>query len=286
MAPRPPPPASTPPAGALELRVATWNLEHLDDTNGAGCVGREDDDYATLAERIDALGVDVIAFQEVKNTAAAERVFDAEGWNVEVSARPSTGSGPPCYGRPEARLGHLATGIAVRAGNEYTRNADVSALAAGSRFRRWGTDVTVTRGGESLRVLSAHLKAGCWRAREDSHTSRESDCETLREQMEALADWIAARRQAGEPFVIAGDFNAVSRSPTTGPGRCSPKTRPRSRYRLKGASRAATSAIRSSSITRSLTLARASRNLSRRPDRGPAMLRDAPCTHEAGGLVE
>ena len=54
------------PAGALELRVATWNLEHLDDTNGAGCVGREDGDYAALAERIDALGVDVVAFQEVE----------------------------------------------------------------------------------------------------------------------------------------------------------------------------------------------------------------------------
>ena len=195
------------PATALELRVATWNLEHLDDTNGAGCVGRTDGDYAALAERIDALGVDVIAFQEVENTAAAERVFDAERWNVEVSARPSTGSGPPCYGRPEARLGHLATGIAVRAGLEYTRNADVSALDAGSRFRRWGTDVTVTRGGESLRVLSVHLKSGCWSAREDGHTSRESDCETLREQMEALTDWMAERREAGEAFVVAGDFN-------------------------------------------------------------------------------
>ena len=195
------------PAGALDVRVATWNLEHLDDTNGAGCVGRTDGDYAALAERIDALGVDVLAFQEVENAAAAERVFDAEGWNVEVSARSSTGSGPPCYGRPEARLGHLATSIAVRAGLEYARNADVSVLDAGSRFRRWGTDVTVTRGGESLRVLSVHLKTGCWSAREDGHASRESDCETLREQMEALADWIAARRQAGEPFVIAGDFN-------------------------------------------------------------------------------
>ena len=195
------------PAGALELRVATWNLEHLDDANGAGCVGRTVDDYVALAERIDALGADVIAFQEVENAAAAERVFDAEGWNVEVSARPSTGSGPPCYGRPEARLGHLATGIAVRAGLEYTRNADVSALDAGSRFRRWGTDVTVTRGGESLRVLSLHLKSGCWSAREDGHASREATCETLREQMEALTDWMAERREAGEAFVVAGDFN-------------------------------------------------------------------------------
>ena len=194
-------------AGALELRVATWNLEHLDDTNGAGCVGRTDADYAALAERIDALGADVIAFQEVENAAAAARVFDAERWSVEVSARPSTGTGPPCRGRPQANLGHLATGIAVRAGLEYTRNADVSALSAGSRFRRWGTDLTVERDGQALRVLSVHLKSGCWGADQDDNASDRATCATLREQTEALSDWIAARREAGEAFVVAGDFN-------------------------------------------------------------------------------
>ena len=195
------------PAVALELRVAAWNLEHLADTNDEGCVGRDDADYTALAERIDGLGADVVAFQEVENTAAAERVFDSERWSVEVSGRTSTGSGPPCSGRPSARLGHLATGIAVREGLDYTRNEDVSALAAGSRYRRWGTDVTVTRGGEALRILSVHLKSRCWSAREDGYASRESDCATLREQMEEIADWMEARREAGEAFVIAGDFN-------------------------------------------------------------------------------
>ena len=194
-------------AGALELRVATWNLEHLDDTNGAGCVGRTNADYTALAERIDALGADVIAFQEVENAAAAARVFDAERWSVEVSARPSTGTGPPCRGRPQANLGRLATGIAVRAGLEYTRNADVSALSAGSRFRRWGTDLTVERDGQALRVLSVHLKSGCWGADQDDNASDRATCATLREQIEALGDWTAARREAGEAFVVAGDFN-------------------------------------------------------------------------------
>ena len=195
------------PAGALELRVATWNLEHLDDTNGAGCVGRADGDYAALARRIDALGADIIAFQEVENTAAAGRVFDAQRWRVEVSSRPSTGYAFACRGRPEGRLGHLATGIAIRQGLQYTRNADFSSLAGGNRYLRWGTDVTVQRDGRALRVLSVHLKSGCWSAREDGLASRESDCERLRDQMEALADWIAHRREAGEAFVVAGDFN-------------------------------------------------------------------------------
>ena len=195
------------PAVALELRVATWNLEHLADTNGEGCVGRTDADYTALARRIDALEADVVAFQEVENTAAGERVFDPERWNVEVSTRPSTGSGPPCRGRPEARLGHLATGIAVRKGLKYRRNADFSRLAGFNRFLRWGTDLTVLRGGRELRVLSVHLKSGCWSAREDGSASRESDCETLREQMEALANWMAERNEESDTFVIAGDFN-------------------------------------------------------------------------------
>ena len=189
------------------MRVAAWNLEHLADTNDEGCVGRDDADYTALAERIDSLGVDVLAFQEVENAAAAERVFDAERWSVEVSARPSTGTGPPCSGRPEARLGRLATGIAVREGLDYTSHDDFSALAGGNRYLRWGTEITVTRDGQAVRVLSVHLKSGCWSAREDGYASREETCATLREQMEELADWVAERREAGEAFVIAGDFN-------------------------------------------------------------------------------
>ena len=181
------------PAGALELRVAAWNLEHLADTNDEGCVGRDDADYTALAEQIDSLGVDVLAFEEVENAAAAERVFDAERWSVEVSARPSTGTGPPCNENPDARLGHLATGIAVREGLDYTRHDDFSALAGGNRYLRWGTDITVTRDGQALRVLSVHLKSGCWSAREDGYASREETCATLREQMEELADWVAER---------------------------------------------------------------------------------------------
>ena len=195
------------PSTALELRVAAWNLEHLADTNAEGCVGREDADYSTLAERVDGLSADVVAFQEVENATAARRVFDEDRWSVEVSTRPVTGSGPPCRGRPSARLGHLATGIAVRAGLEYTRNSDLSAIAGGNRFLRWGTDVTVARGGEELRVLSVHLKSGCWGTDQDDNVSSATACATLREQLETLAEWIADRHEEETPFVIAGDFN-------------------------------------------------------------------------------
>ena len=66
--------ALAPPAGlAGELRIAAWNLEHLDDTRGEGCVGRSGADYTALARRIEELDVRVVALQEVENTEAAPR---------------------------------------------------------------------------------------------------------------------------------------------------------------------------------------------------------------------
>jgi len=63
-------------------------------------------------------------------------------------------------------------------------------------------DVTVGEGRSSLRILSLHLKAGC---REPDDRGR--DCDNIARQAEIIADWIGARRRAGEAFAIAGDFN-------------------------------------------------------------------------------
>ena len=56
-----------------------WNLEHLNDEHGEGCVERTDADFDAIARRIEALDADVVAFQEVENEAAALRVFNRSG---------------------------------------------------------------------------------------------------------------------------------------------------------------------------------------------------------------
>ena len=147
-------------AFAGDLRIVAWNLEHLDDADGEGCVGRKAADYAVLARRIAGLDADVVAFQEVENAAAASRVFPASDWHVEVSGRPPMARSRACWDRPEARLGHLATGFAVRRGLAYRRNPDLKVLGAGAAFQRWGADITVTAGGDGLRLLSVHLRSG------------------------------------------------------------------------------------------------------------------------------
>ena len=190
-----------------ELRIAAWNLEHLGDTDGQGCVPREGADYDTIAQRVGALRADVVAFQEVENKTAARRVFPSAGWHVAMSSRPAMNPGSACWDRPAARLSHLATGFAIRHGIAWRRNEDLTALGADDRFQRWGTDITVTVDGRDLRLLSVHLRTGCWGAEQDGDGGRAEACATLRGQMLHLRDWADARREEGTAFVILGDFN-------------------------------------------------------------------------------
>ncbi len=192
---------------AGELRIAAWNLEHLDDADGEGCVGREDADYAALAKRIEELDADIVAFQEVENEAAGHRVFPASDWHVEMSGRPPMQRSRSCWGKPEARLGHLATGFAIRKGIRYRRNADLRVLGGEDAFQRWGADIAVVGGSEELRLLSVHLKTGCWGRKQDRDNRSRKACATLRGQIESLRAWVDARRAEEAAFVILGDFN-------------------------------------------------------------------------------
>ncbi len=192
---------------AGELHVAAWNLEHLDDTEDGGCIGRSAADYAALAERIEGMDADVIAFQEVENKEAAHRVFSMSGWHVEMSGRPPMQRSRACWDRPEAQVGHLGTGFAVRRGLAYRRNADLSVLGGDGAFQRWGTDITITAGSRELRLLSVHLKSGCWGEPQDRDNKRRETCMTLRSQIENLRAWADARRAEGTAFLILGDFN-------------------------------------------------------------------------------
>jgi len=197
------------PAGgfARDLHIAAWNLEHLDDTDGEGCVGRSSTDYAALARQIEELGADIVAFQEVENEAAARRVFPASNWNIEISRRPPMERSRACWGKPEARLGHLATGFAIRKGIQYRRNADLKTPGGEDAFQRWGADISVVGGSEELRLLSVHLKTGCWGRKQDRGNKSRKACAMLRGQIEALKAWVDARRTEGAAFVILGDFN-------------------------------------------------------------------------------
>ena len=193
---------------ASHLRIATWNLEHLNDTNAAGCVPRDQTDYDAIADRIREIAPDVVAFQEVENAAAALRVFPAAHWHVEVSTRPEpAGDARECWDLPGQYLEHQATGFAIRKEIAYQRNEDLGSLGGPASSQRWGTDITVTLGDRQLRLLSVHLKTGCWSAEQDSDPSRTETCATLSDQILEVRAWADRREGEGIAFGILGDFN-------------------------------------------------------------------------------
>ncbi len=187
-----PPPGRPPAAGQgvaanlEQLRVATWNLEWLHHQNGKGPVPRGPSDYARLRRYAERLDADVIALQEVDGVEAAARVFPADQYNLYVAAQ------------SEAQR----TGFAVRKPLRVVVHPDYEALAVGQL--RAGTDISVELGGRTLRMLSVHLKSGCF---EGALAASSKDCHKLWAQLPALEAWIDARSREGAAALVLGDFN-------------------------------------------------------------------------------
>jgi len=181
-------------ACAADLKIATWNLDWLTDRPlgdpalPADVRPREATDFARLRAYAAELDADVIAVQEVDGRAAVARVFPPERYSIHLTRD------------------HVVqrVGFAVRRGLRYTMNPDLVALDTDSSLRS-GADITLQLPHGPLRLLAVHLKTGCFGG--GLARSRRPACATLREQVPALADWIASRQAEGVPFVVLGDFN-------------------------------------------------------------------------------
>ncbi len=187
------------PAGAAELKIATWNLEWLtarpagDPSLPRDVRPKRPEDIARLARYAAILDADVAAFEEVDGPEIAARIFPPDRYTLHVT-------GDAVVQR---------TGLAIRNGIAFTVNPDLAALdpyPPDARFHlRSGADVTLHLRTGPLRVLAVHLKTGC-RA-DPLGSSRRSECRTLGEQLAPLQAWVAERAREGVPFVLLGDFN-------------------------------------------------------------------------------
>jgi endonuclease/exonuclease/phosphatase family metal-dependent hydrolase len=172
--------------GAHQLKVASWNLEWLNRSDGTGPVKRVEADYARLRRYANELDADVIALQEVDGVEAARRVFDASRYQLFVAEQ----------NNPQR------TGFAVRRGVVVERLPDYRELDVGQV--RVGVDIAVTFAGRRLRLLSVHLKSACFSEPASSETR---DCKKLFQQLPVLEAWIDARAEEGVAALVLGDFN-------------------------------------------------------------------------------
>jgi endonuclease/exonuclease/phosphatase family metal-dependent hydrolase len=67
---------------------------------------------------------------------------------------------------------------------------------------RYGTRIDLTHNGQTIQLMSVHLKSGCF---ENASTS--SACETLLAQVPVLEGWIDTAAEGSRPFIVLGDFN-------------------------------------------------------------------------------
>ncbi|NKE46603.1 hypothetical protein HB662_17610 [Roseomonas frigidaquae] len=187
------------PAGAQEIKIATWNIAWLTlKPSGHPDLPRNVDarapeDFRLLRDYANRLDADVVALQEIDGAEAAARVFDPTQWAIHLTDEPDVQ-------RP---------GFAIRRALRVTPQPDLRALDLFPRARyslRRGADILVEApGGARLRLLSVHLDAGC---REDAFSRDSSrDCQQLERQARILADWAQARQREGVGFAILGDFN-------------------------------------------------------------------------------
>lgn len=177
-----------PAAAQAPLRVATWNLEWLTERESPAGAPRSDADFAALARYADVLDADVVALQEVDGPAAAARVFSPERYAF--------------YFEPGDNL--QRTGFAVRRSLTVVDDPDYVALRNGNERLRAGAVITVSVAGRPLRLMSVHLKSGCF-ARPLADDS--DACQSLRPQIPLLEAWIDRAAASDTAFVVLGDFN-------------------------------------------------------------------------------
>ncbi|MGY6551527.1 MAG: 5'-nucleotidase, lipoprotein e(P4) family [Erythrobacter sp.] len=208
------------PGGAQRLRLATWNIEWLmpaevRDGLLAACVegqpasnqravpcprdpyppvARHDaDDIARLAQYAARARADVVAVQEVDGPDAAAAVFPGYTFACFID-----------------RAHPQKTGFAIRTGIPHRCNGDLAALDTDGASRA-GADMTLWPDTpHALRLLSVHLKSGCFEAplsNPQGSERQKAACASFKAQVPVLARWAAERQAAGEPFAIMGDFN-------------------------------------------------------------------------------
>lgn len=149
-------------------------------------------DFEKLAAYAQHLNADLVGLQEVDSLSTAERLFPARVYQIFITR--------------DALLQHPA--LALRKPLRAHQNPDVTDLdttpTTAPHHLRSGLDVTVETGTTPLRVLVVHLKTGC----QDNPVSEQHHaCPILLRQFAVLQNWISARAEAHEAFVIMGDFN-------------------------------------------------------------------------------
>ncbi len=172
-----------------ELKIASWNIEWLHQSNNSGVVPRKPADYKAIKKYVRILNADVIALQEVDGFEAAKRIFPPRQYNFYFSSR----------NFPQR------VGFAVKKNIDVLSYEDFIYLNSGNKSLRHGGILKIKIHHQIVSLLNVHLKSGCFH--QDLILSENKSCQTLNKQLLILKIWINGKIERNENFIILGDFN-------------------------------------------------------------------------------
>lgn len=187
------------PATAQSVAVTSWNIEWLSSNPSPSVTEsqRDEEDFKQLANHFRQFTPGILAFQEVNDYGAINRVV-GDDYQLVMSDRSESGNG-----RFQFSDINQYTGFAIKRGIPFTNVKDVRLDKGQSSKLRFATYVILyPDSNRPVHALSVHLKAGCSGAYQN-----ERECRILNSQAKALNTWILDRTRTGQPYLIMGDFN-------------------------------------------------------------------------------
>ncbi|MEZ9503866.1 endonuclease/exonuclease/phosphatase family protein [Vibrio sp. 10N.286.51.B11] len=183
---------------AEPLTISSWNIEWLSTNEAVNKFSdkRDQADFDKLATYFQSLDADVVAFQEVDNVNAIQRVA-GDQYKILMSDRALSKNS-----NRQFKEVNQYTGFAVRKGVALTDYADFLLETTSNSKLRFASYIVVETNFKPIHMLSVHLKAGCSGAYKSNR-----DCSRLKEQAQQLNKWIKQRERNNEDYAILGDFN-------------------------------------------------------------------------------
>lgn len=183
---------------AEPLTISSWNIEWLSTNEAVNKFSdkREQADFDKLGTYFQSLNADVVAFQEVDDVNAIQRVA-GDQYQILMSDRAL-----PKNSNHQFKEVNQYTGFAVRKGVALTDYADFPLETTSNSKLRFASYIVIETETKPIHMLSVHLKAGCSGAYKSNR-----DCSRLKEQAQQLNKWIKQRERNNEDYAILGDFN-------------------------------------------------------------------------------
>ncbi|KZX70420.1 metal-dependent hydrolase [Vibrio sp. HI00D65] len=183
---------------AEPLTISSWNIEWLSTNEAVNKFSdkREQADFDRIGTYFQSLNADVVAFQEVDDVNAMQRVA-GDQYQILMSDRSL-----PKNSNHQFKEMNQYTGFAVRKGVTFTDYADFPLETTSNSKLRFASYIVIETETKPIHMLSVHLKAGCSGAYKSNR-----DCSRLKEQAQQLNKWIKQRERNNEDYAILGDFN-------------------------------------------------------------------------------